>query len=83
MKVECIDDKFRPEEISSSNWIKKGVVYTVERVIKINMTNDYAFELAEVKPNSPLYAGYNINRFKPVDDVPDEVLEEQLEEVFA
>jgi len=81
MKVECIDDSHRPEDISMSNWIKKGVIYTVEKLIKINMTGDYAFELEEVKTNSPLYAGYNIKRFKPVDELPDDVLERELEEV--
>jgi hypothetical protein len=79
MKVKCIDDSHRPEDISLSNWIKKNKEYTVSRVIKINMTGDLAFELEEVATGSPLYAGYNVKRFVPIEDSPLDVKVEELE----
>ena len=79
MKVKCIDDSHRPEDISLSNWIKKNEEYTVSRVIKINMTGDLAFELEEVATGSPLYAGYNVKRFVPIEDSPLDVKVEELE----
>jgi hypothetical protein len=69
MIVICIDDSHKPEDIKSSDWVVKDREYTVINTIKCNMTGDYAFQLSEISPNNPLYAGYNVNRFKIGDNI--------------
>jgi hypothetical protein len=62
-KVVCINDKHRPPEVPTSNWIKEGQEYTVVRVGMNKLTRDEYFILKEVQPTPP-YGGYHINRFR-------------------
>jgi hypothetical protein len=79
-KVICIDDSAKPNEISSKHWIKKGEKYTIVKMCISKLTNDKYFVLEEVKPDNPLYGGYNIKRFGvDIDDLEELVKEKQLE----
>lgn len=80
LKLICLNDSHKPEDISSNNWIKKGEIYTLVKVIKSKLSGDLAAVLEEISPNNPLYNGYNIKRFVPV--VPVEDLEKELQELI-
>ena len=67
-KVICIDDSHRPNEIPANRWLKKDAIYTVEKVGK-DFAGVYFFFLTEL-PGTPPYLGFNINRFRPVDELP-------------
>lgn len=61
-KLTCIDDSNRPNEIKTSNWIKKQEDYTLVK-IKFNPIQNKRFVvLEEVQPDPP-YGGYSIDRF--------------------
>lgn len=84
MKIECINDKGRPNEIPISKWIKQGEVYTVLKAMKCNSQGGLlGFELEEIdlKGCEP-YLYFAANRFKPVVDNP-KLEEELLEEIIA
>ena len=82
-RVLCVDDSHRPNEIPASRWLKKGQVYTVEKVGK-DFAGVYFYFLQELE-GTPPYLGFNVNRFLPVVEAPDQaladeqVLEEELE----
>jgi hypothetical protein len=83
IKVTCIRDNGRPNEIPSTKWLKRGTEYTVVNVMKCNVQGGIlGFELAEIslKGCEP-YLYFSADRFGiPVDDdVKKEVNE--LEEV--
>lgn len=79
MKVICIDDSFRPNEISSTQWIKKGEKYTVVKMCISKLTNDKYFVLEEVQPPAP-WGGYNIKRFGvDINDLEEKIKEEELQ----
>lgn len=66
-KVQCIDDNFKPEGIKDSNWVKKGQVYTVKKVLNMAMYgNALAFQLKEIEPDPPFVA-YMAHRFIKVE----------------
>lgn len=68
MKVICINDSLKPNDIKSSEWIVKGNKYTVIDFGTSLTTGDKWFKLAEISISNPLYKGYNVNRFAiPVD----------------
>lgn len=49
MKVICINDKNRPNEIPANRWVTEGNVYTVIKVDKLNVQGGlYGFKLAEL-----------------------------------
>jgi hypothetical protein len=82
-KIICIDDTHRPNEISSTQWIKKGNKYTVVKMCTSKLTGDKYFVLEEVQPPQP-WGGYNIKRFGiDVNDLEELVKtnELQLEEI--
>jgi hypothetical protein len=67
-KVTCTNDSNKPNDISISHWVKKGEEYTPINVITSKLTRDVYFVFEEIKPDNPLYGGYNVNRFSiPVD----------------
>jgi hypothetical protein len=79
-KVICIDDSAKPNDISSKHWIKKGEKYTIVKMCVSKLSNDKYFVLEEVKPDNPLYGGYNIKRFGvDIDDLEELVKEKELE----
>jgi hypothetical protein len=78
MKVTCINDANRPNEIPSTRWVKKGRIYTVTRVKKLNIQNTYGFELQEIdlKPFSP-YEYFEASRFGRPTEEPSRGLQEE------
>jgi len=64
MKVECIDDSFRPADIPLSKWITKGEVYTeLKRYKGLNGVEIVEIEEIDLKPFPP-YKGFAASRFK-------------------
>lgn len=79
-KVECIDDSNKPADFPSNLWVKKGVIYTLDRIDKMNMQGGiYGVTLKEIdtSKNFP-YTHFDLRRFRPVDEVPVEELELEL-----
>jgi len=49
MKVICINDQGKPNEIPSGKWLEKGSAYTVKNIIKCNTQGGaLGFELEEI-----------------------------------
>jgi len=67
-KVLCIDDSNRPNEFPSSRWLEKNTIYTVEKLGK-DFAGTYFFFLKELPGEAP-YLGFNINRFRVLEDLP-------------
>jgi hypothetical protein len=70
MKVICIDDTGRPNEIPTSKWIKKGQVYTVAKVWHIRMQpGTFGLELEgfDMKDCFP-YLYFLSTRFAPISE---------------
>lgn len=65
--VECIDSSNRPNEVSITNWIKTGTIYTVIKGVKcLGQGGLLGYELEEVKIDSALYKYFAANRFRPL-----------------
>lgn len=64
IRMICIDDRNKPEGVLSSNWVKRGNIYTVTGY------NPFAdgYSLEEISPGVP-YMGYATDRFEYVDDL--------------
>jgi len=87
-RLECIDDSNKPAEHPNSIWIKKGNVYSIERIDKMNMqggTLGVVLKEIDTSKNFP-YTHFDLRRFRPTQELPAEVLEEilvnELEEVL-
>lgn len=84
MKVICINDKDRPNEIPTSKWIVKDKIYTVIKVWHIRQRpGTYGVELAEIDLSDCFpYLYFAANRFAPVMSNKDieAILEKALEE---
>lgn len=93
VKITCIDDTMRPNEITTSNWVKKDQQYTPLSLHRNPIQGTQCWKLMEVQTNNPLYAGYNVKRFAlPLDNIEEfckkfnivvviELTEEQLKEL--
>lgn len=80
-KLECIDDTGRPADFPAGLWVKKGSVYTIDRIDKMNMQGGaLGVQLKEIDTsrNFP-YTHFDLRRFRPVQDAPEEELIEELE----
>jgi hypothetical protein len=76
MKVICIEDRNRPNEIPTSKWVKKGNEYTIIDLIKCNVQGGLicaVLEEIDMTGCEP-YEGFNIERFASI--TPDKVKEE-------
>lgn len=64
MKVICIDDKNRPNEIPTSRWIKKGQEYTIIKIAYMTQQGIYGCQLEEID-NSDLFpwSWFALSRF--------------------
>ena len=82
MKVECIDDSNKPNEIRDINWVKKGREYTVIGVNSHPFQNNIkSFVLAEIDTECPEYTGYLASRFRAIEKEKIEIFEE--EEIYV
>ena len=68
MKVICIDDTNRPVDIPESKWVKKDEVYTIVKVVKLNLQkNTLGVELDEIDLKGCFpYEYFLANRFAPI-----------------
>jgi len=81
MKVICIDDKNRPNEIPISRWIKKGKKYTIIKVSYMVQQDIYGCQLEEID-NSDLFpwTHFALSRFAvSKEDVLEAVKNHELE----
>ena len=69
MRVQCINDKDRPESIPSSMWVKDKSIYNVTDILKDMHGIEY-YVLAEIDLRSlgTSYKGFNSNRFAPIEN---------------
>lgn len=84
MKVICIDDTHKPNDISIKNWVVKGQVYTVVKMCISKLTGDKYFVLNEITTGNALYGGYHVRRFSIAPEDIDELVKKdelELEEV--
>lgn len=83
MKVICIDDSHKPNDVKSTDWVVKGKEYTVLNEITSKLTGDKYYVLEEISISNPLYGGYNVKRFGiDISYILDAVKEEELEGVL-
>ena len=84
MRVLCINDKKKPEQIPQNQWVEEGVIYTVTKAINLPLQSGIAgFLLKEVSlsPDCFPYEFYSSNRFGIIlDNVEElsELLEKEL-----
>ena len=79
MKVICLNDQNRPNEIPSTKWVKKDEMYTVTKLMKCNVQGGLlGFQLAEIdlKGCEP-YEYFAAHRFGI--PIPDGVIDEKEE----
>jgi hypothetical protein len=81
MKVICINDSHRPNDIPTSKWIVKDNEYTVIKVGKMMVQGGIlGFQLAEVSlEGCAPYKYYAASRFRIKEVKPEEELEKELE----
>lgn len=82
MKVICINDKDRPNEIPTSKWVEKGKEYTVSKADYMNMQNKImGYQLEEIDLSGCFpYQYFAASRFAIKEDVPEESIEKEVEE---
>lgn len=81
MKVVCIDDKNRPNEIPTSKWVEKGKEYTVIKADYMNMQNQLlGYQLAEIDLSSCVpYLYFAASRFAIIEPDKEEEIENAKE----
>lgn len=82
-EVVCLDDSAKPAEVPENQWIKKGALYTVIKVVKcLGQGGIMAFELEEVKIDAALYKYFAASRFAPLAPTEEEIEENELIEII-
>ncbi len=71
-KLKCVDDTNKPSDFPSNLWIKKGTVYTIDRIDKMHMSGgNLGVQLKEIDTtNNFPYTHFDLKRFRPVVDSP-------------
>jgi len=79
MKVVCIDDSKRPIDIPEHKWVKKDEIYTIAKVVHLNLQkNTLGVELEEIDLTDCFpYEYFLANRFAPLQ--PNSSLHKELE----
>lgn len=79
IKVVCINDNDRPNEIPISKWIVKGKIYNIKNVWHIRQRpGTYGVELQEIDLSGCFpYLYFSANRFAPT--MQDNEIQEMLE----
>jgi len=82
MKVICINDSHRPNEIPTSKWVVKDKIYTIDKVMRMRMQNGLlGFSLKEIDLSGCFpYLYFSASRFAPVITISDKDLAALLEE---
>jgi hypothetical protein len=64
MKVICINDSGRPNEVPTNRWVKKGEEYTIISVCFMTLQGIYGCKLAEINNDDLFpYQYFAITRF--------------------
>jgi len=68
MKVICIDASNKPDKIPLEEWVEEGVVYTVKRIVSLNVQDAFGYELEEIFLSEKCfpYECYAAERFLPI-----------------
>lgn len=84
IKIMCVDDANKPQEIPQDKWITRGEVYTLIGVQPLLSSNSMGFELAEIKLGEECfpYHYFNPNRFIPIEETELDALEAELDEIL-
>ena len=84
MKIMCINDKNKPQEIPTNKWVVNGEVYTLIGVQPLLSSNSMGFELAELTLGDECfpYHYFNPERFIPVEETELNALEAELDEIL-
>ena len=84
MRIMCINDKNRPQEIPANKWVVNGEVYTLIAVQPLLSSNSMGFELAEIQLGEDCfpYHYFNPERFIPVEQAELDALEAELDEIL-
>lgn len=84
MKIMCVNDKNKPQEIPQDKWVKIGEIYTLIGVQPLLSSNSMGFELAEITLGEDCfpYHYFNPNRFVPIDEKEIEAIEAELNEIL-
>lgn len=85
MKVICIDDTNRPNDVPITRWIKNGELYTIRTVCLMTQQNIYGCRLEEVNNDDLFpYSFFALSRFAVTTEEIEKAVEEkelELEEV--
>ncbi len=83
-KIECINDSNKPADFPSNLWVKRGRTYTIDRIDKMNMQGGrLGVMLKEIDTSNNFpYTHFDLSRFRPVDQVPENELVEELVESY-
>jgi hypothetical protein len=86
MQVICINSSNKPKPIPMHKWIEEGTVYTIERLVRMNIQqNKLGVVLKEIDLDESCfpYFYFDADRFAPVQLVKqkEEVSEEELMEI--
>jgi hypothetical protein len=84
LKLICIDDKNKPEEIPDEKWVKYGETYTLINVQFLDVDNMMGFEIAEITLDKSCfpYHYFTPDRFIPKDDEELEQLDESFKDLI-
>lgn len=82
LKVICIDDKNRPNEVPTSRWVKEGETYHIIEVAKLNAQGGImGCKLAEINNDDLVpYQYFRLERFAvPMTQEDEEAILEQID----
>jgi hypothetical protein len=84
MKIMCINDKNRPQEIPANKWVVNGKIYTLIDAQPLLSSNSLGFVLDEIKLDETCfpYHYFNPDRFIPIDEKELDELEAELDEIL-
>jgi hypothetical protein len=84
MKIMCVNDKNRPQEIPIEKWLESGKVYTLIAVQHLLSSGSIGFELDEITLDEACfpYHYFNPERFVPIDEGELEAVMNELDEIL-
>lgn len=84
MKIMCINDKDKPQEIPQDKWVVNGEIYTLIDAQPLLSSNSLGFVLDEIQLDETCfpYHYFNPNRFIPIDEKELDELDAELDEIL-
>jgi hypothetical protein len=83
LKVVCVNDAGRPNDVPTSRWVKKGENYTIIKVDKMLVQNSIlGCKLAEINNDDLFpYTHFALSRFRPLTE-DEQMAETSVEELI-